>query len=446
MLIRAETGVKGKIDWAFFAAALGLLAMGTLSVFSAANELPYYGQVIQKHLSALALGGLLFLFGLTFNYQIFQDQAKVLYGVIIAVLVAVLLVGVTQRGQKAWFNLGFMTFQPAELARASTILVLAAFLDFRARKTHEFATVLMTVGVAAPVMMLILKQPDFSTTLVFFPVLLGMLFCAGASIAHLLAVTGFGFMALSMPLFYTLCQVRYAEAGPGSWAYWILQTSRFGAATWIVVGSIIAASVLAWRLAAMARFHVRAVFFVVAPLILISGFFSGIMVHRQLKGYQRNRFVAFLAPETDIQGAAYNVRQSQIAIGSGGVVGKGLFSGTQSRLGFLPERHTDFVYAVVGEELGFFGTMAILSLYLALIWRIVIAGRLARDRFGFLICCGMATMYSFHLVLNVGMCLGLMPVAGIPLPLISYGGSSLVITLWTLGVVANVYSRRYSLL
>ena len=138
--------------------------------------------------------------------------------------------------------------------------------------------------------------------------------------------------------------------------------------------------------------------------------------------------------------------QSQIAIGSGGALGKGLFNGTQSQLGFLPERHTDFIYAVVGEEMGFVGTMTILAFYLLLIWRIVSIGKLARDRYGFLVCSGLATMFCFELVLNVGMCLGLMPVAGIPLPLISYGGSSLVITLWALGIAANIYSRRYALL
>ena len=187
-------------------------------------------------------------------------------------------------------------------------------------------------------------------------------------------------------------------------------------------------------------------FFVAVPIILSAGVISGIAVNAKMKSYQRNRFVAYVAPQADIQGAAYHVRQGQIAIGSGGPWGKGLFNGTQSQLGFLPERHTDFIFAVVGEEMGFVGAITIVGLYLLLIYRIVTIGKAARDRYGFLVCSGLATMFCFELVLNVGMCLGLMPVAGIPLPLISYGGSSLVITLWSLGIVANIYSRRYALL
>ena len=163
-------------------------------------------------------------------------------------------------------------------------------------------------------------------------------------------------------------------------------------------------------------------------------------------GYQRNRFVAWIAPQSDTQGASYNVIQSQIAVGSGGMWGKGLFSGTQSQLGFLPERHTDFVFANVGEEMGFWGTSLILGLYMVLLWRIVAAARQARDRYGYLVCAGLASTLAFQLTLNVGMCVGLMPVAGVPLPLVSYGGSSLFVTLWTLGIVANIYARRYALL
>lgn len=446
MPIKTESGVRGRVDWWFAAAAGGLVVLGTIAILSAASPIPYYGQIVQRHFMALFAGTLLFLLGLGFNYQIFQDQAKAIYGLALVMLVAVLLIGITQRGHKAWFHLSFLTFQPAELARICVILVLAAFLDYRAGRISEFATVFQALALLAPVMVLILKQPDFSTTLTFFPVLLGMLFCAGASLPHILSVVGYGLVAIGMPLLYTFCQVRYPQALPGSAPHFILQTSRLGMAAVLVLSGIALASLAAWRLSILMRLQARAVYFIAIPLILGAGLVSGILVNRQLKGYQRNRFVAYVAPEADIQGAAYHVHQSQIAIGSGGVVGKGLFAGTQSQLGFLPERHTDFIYAVVGEEMGFLGAMGILALYFLLIWRIVAAGRLARDRYGYLVCCGLATMFAFELVLNVGMCVGLMPVAGIPLPLISYGGSSLVITMWSLGIVANIYSRRYALL
>jgi len=434
------------MDWGFVAAAGGLALLGTVAILSAASPIPYYGQIVQRHFIALALGTLFFLFGLGFNYQIYQDQAKAIYALALVLLVGVLLLGTTQRGHRSWFHLPFLTFQPAELGRLCVILALAAFLDSRARRIREFATVLQSLLLVAPVLILILKQPDFSTTLTFFPVLLGMLFCAGASLPHLLTVTGYGVLAVGIPLLYVFCQVRYPQAPPGSWPFLVLETSRMGLATILTLAAAAGTGFLAWRLSVLMRLQVRAVTFIVAPLVFAAGLVSGILINGQLKGYQRNRFVAYLAPQMDIQGAAYHVHQSQIAIGSGGVLGKGLFAGTQSQLGFLPERHTDFVYAVIGEEMGFLGTMGILSFYLLLVWRIVVAGRLARDRYGYLVCSGLATMFAFELVLNVGMCVGLMPVAGIPLPLISYGGSSLVITLLSLGIVTNIYSRRYALL
>jgi rod shape determining protein RodA len=446
MPIKAETGVKGRIDWTLMFAALGLVIMGTITMFSAASPLPHYSSIIEKHFIAAGMGSLLFLAALGFNYQIFQDQSKVLYGFILAVLGAVLVLGTVHKGHRSWLHLGPLTFQPSELARVMIVLVLAAFLDWRSRKIREFSTLLFAVGVIAPIMILILKQPDFGSTLTFFPIMAGMMFCAGAEMSHLFAVMGYGMTTISMPLLYIFCQVRFPQPAAGSIPYFLLQTSKLGMATVALMVGAAVVCLVAWRLATWLRLQARSLYFVAIPLILSAGIVTGIMLNKQLKGYQRNRFVAFVAPQADIQGAAYHVHQSQIAIGSGGLFGKGLFSGTQSQLGFLPERHTDFAFSVVGEEMGFVGTSVVVGLYLLMIWRIVLVGRAARDRYGFLVCAGLATMFAFQLVLNVGMCLGLMPVTGVPLPLISYGGSSLMITLWSLGIVANIYSRRYALL
>ena len=188
-----------------------------------------------------------------------------------------------------------------------------------------------------------------------------MLFCAGASMEHLVMLVGYGSMTMVFPLTYVLCQVHFPDAAAGTPARVIMETGRLGWTTALVLLGIAGLAALCWWLAVMMRLRPRAGYFVVAAGILMAGLMSGIMVNKQLKGYQRNRFVAFLSPETDIQGASYNVRQSVIAIGSGGLWGKGLFSGTQSRLGFLPERHTDFIYAVIGEEMSFMGAMGCLG-------------------------------------------------------------------------------------
>lgn len=443
---RLESAYRSRVDWAFILAVAGLTLLGTLAVISAASPLPYGTGIFQRHFLALAVGASLFLLGFGFNYQIFQDQARVIYALTIILMVTVLIIGSTQRGAKAWINLGVVSFQPAELARIFTILVLAAYLDRRARRAHEFSTVFWTLAIAGPVIMLILKQPDLGSTLSFFPLILGMLFVAGAEPWHLFAVFGYGLVSAVVPVLFVWLQVNYPYAEAGSLPYMLQQTSRMGVGTVVVIALFAALGGAAWRLSIMMRMHAKAVYFIAVPAVLSMGLLTGIAVNKQLKGYQRNRVVAFVSPKTDIQGASYNVHQSQIAIGSGGVWGKGLFSGTQGQLGFLPERHTDFIFSVVGEEMGFWGTISILGLYMLLLWRIVVAARSARDRYGFLVCAGMASVYAFSLVFNVGMCIGMAPVAGIPLPLISYGGSSLVITLWALGIVANIYARRYSLL
>ncbi|MDX6768694.1 MAG: rod shape-determining protein RodA [Elusimicrobiota bacterium] len=442
----ASSGQASRVDWTFVFAVSGLLTLGSLSMLSAASTTSFYHAILQKHFVAMALGLFLFSLMLAFNYQVFQDQSKFLYALAVIVVVATLVLGKISRGQRSWIHLGGFAFQPAELARTLVILALGDFLDRRWRRAADPSTVFWALAIAAPVMALILKQPDLSTTLTFVPAITAMLYCAGASLFILALVFGYGALTMSVPLIYTILQVRYPGAAAGSWPDVILSTSRLGLSTLAAVGLFAGASALAWRVATWMRLQVKPHVFIFVPLILSGALLSGIAVHKQLKGYQRNRFVAWVAPHTDSQGAAYNVIQSQIAVGSGGLLGKGLFSGTQSQLGFLPERHTDFVFANVGEETGFVGSAAIVGLYMLLLWRIVTAARLARDRFGYLVCVGLAAMLTFQLALNVGMCLGLMPVAGVPLPLVSYGGSSLMITLWSLGIVANIYARRYALL
>lgn len=198
----------------------------------------------------------------------------------------------------------------------------------------------------------------------------------------------------------------------------------------------------AWWLFRQLRIFLPSFYFVLATAVVLAGFFAGIFVDRQMKTYQRKRVEAFLAPQSDPQGAGYNVLQAQIAMGSGGLLGKGLFSGTQSRLGFVPEKHTDFILAVVGEELGLWGTLLVLGLYLVILWRLVMIGYSASDRYGYLVCGGMFGMFFTYMLINFGMLIGIVPVAGIPLPFISYGGSNLVSSLLALGVAQSVYARR----
>ncbi len=161
-----------------------------------------------------------------------------------------------------------------------------------------------------------------------------------------------------------------------------------------------------------------------------------------LKSYQLNRLLVLINPQLDPLNSGYNVMQSKIAIGSGGLWGKGLFAGTQNRLNFLPERHTDFIFSVLGEELGFVGAVTILLAYFIFIWRGIWIAKEAKDDFGRLLVIGILSMFTFHILENIGMTVGIMPVTGIPLPFLSYGGSSLLTNLIAVGLIINVNIRR----
>lgn len=164
-----------------------------------------------------------------------------------------------------------------------------------------------------------------------------------------------------------------------------------------------------------------------------------------LKEYQKNRILVFLNPESDPLNAGYHVIQSKISIGSGQIFGKGLYHGTQTQLGYLPARHTDFIFAVIGEELGLIGCILVIALLVALTMRVFHISKIARNNFASYICVGVASMFIAHILENVGMCIGLMPVTGIPLPFFSYGGSSLITNMVAVGLVMNVYMRRKSI-
>ncbi len=180
-------------------------------------------------------------------------------------------------------------------------------------------------------------------------------------------------------------------------------------------------------------------------LIIFLHIYFGVPVP-YLKDYQVNRLIVFLNPGVDPYGIGYNLIQSKIAVGSGQLTGKGLFAGTQNQLNFLPEKHTDFIFSVFGEEFGFIGVLILLLLFLFLLWQILQVARQAKDNFGRLLSTGVAAMFLFHIVENIGMTMGVMPITGIPLPFISYGGTYMVISLIAIGLVINVNIRKKKIL
>ncbi|MGM0501040.1 MAG: rod shape-determining protein RodA [Bacillota bacterium] len=197
---------------------------------------------------------------------------------------------------------------------------------------------------------------------------------------------------------------------------------------------------------ANAKFLFGSIFTVIASVVSWVALHIYFGVYMPLKEYQLNRLLVLVDPSRDSLGAGYNVQQSKIAIGSGGFLGKGLFTGSQNQLNFLPEKHTDFIFSVLGEELGFVGAIIILILYFILLWKSLIIAREAKDKFGEYLVVGVISMFAFHILQNIGMAIGLMPITGIPLPFLSYGGSSLITNLLGIALIMNVNMRNKKLM
>lgn len=447
MFGRAEQQIRKRdLDYVLAAAVILLSLIGLSVVISAVNGLAFAGDVVRTHLIALPVAFCAFIFGWLFNYQIYSEQNKALYIFILALLGAVLLFGVVMRGSNSWFRFGSLSFQPTEICRIATILVCASFLARRKNSASEFKTLFYFSLLVLPIFFLIMRQPDFSSIVVTGPALLFLLYTAGFNIFYFILVFMFVLFAGFFPIVWTYIAMAPAAAQNSFLFYAAARLMDNWAYILGFCGAVLFVCWLFWWFARQLRITLAPIFVFVVAGAVLAGFFSGWFVYNHMKPYQRKRIETFLAPQSDPKGAGYNVLQAQIAMGSGGVLGKGYFSGTQSRLGFVPERHTDFILAVLGEERGLLGMMTVLILYIILLWRTAQAAALSSDYFGYLVCCGIFGIFFVYMIFNFGMLIGLVPVAGIPLPFISYGGSNLVASAWAFGIVESVYKRRLSII
>jgi len=309
----------------------------------------------------------------------------------------------TAASTKSWLTIGGMRLgQPSEIAKVTSVLMLARVLsDMRTtpRSLLELWKPLVVVGVP---WLLVMAQPDLGSGLVFIGILFGMLFWAGVPWPLLLITAS---PAISLILAFS----------PRYWAAWFF---------------ILLALVVWYRL------YINEAIFTVVANVLFG--VAAPLLWESLKPYQQKRLLVFLDPMADPKQSGYHVLQSKVAIGSGGVFGKGFTLGTQKRLAFLPEQHTDFIFAVVGEELGFLGVTIALSLFLILFLRIIRVSERANDSFGSLIAFGLLSSWFVHILVNVGMTLSLMPITGIPLPFFSYGGSFMLACWLAIGVLLRV--------
>jgi len=394
------------------ALVVGLSIFGVAMVYSAGQlDVPDPGVAgawrMQLLWLGVSLGSLLVVLHIPTRWL--EWAAVPAYTIGIVLLAATLVIGTglgTARGTKSWIDLGPVMFQPAQFANLATILMLARVLGRWREPPRSIWGLWAPVGIVALPMGLVMLQPDLGTAMVFSALLIAALYWAGTPL-------GLMVMLLSpvVGLFLSFHSVLFSIYMIALIAFlWFYRAYR---------GEGIA--VIAANLAAGA---------IALPL------------WNSLEPYQQARLMVFLDPGMDPRGAGWHLIQSRVAIGSGGLFGKGFTLGTQKRLAFLPEQHTDFIFSVIGEEFGFVGTVGVLLVFGLILWRLTrIAERLA-DPFAGIVVFGIFGVWFAHVIVNVGMTVGLMPITGIPLPFLSYGGSFLLASYLALGMAQRIAAEQ----
>lgn len=354
-------------DWTLFGLVMFISAIGVINIYSASAS---YNQIgtpfFLKQIYWILAGVMLVMMVCSIDYHMLEDIAYWIYGALLLLLCAVLLVGRTSMGATRWLHLGFVSIQPSEPIKIVIIVVFARFFNNRpviqGLSLRDLGYPLLLAGGPA---LLIMKQPDLGTAILVVLIVCSMMMYIG---------------------------VR-----------------------WTALASL---------------------FLAVLPCIYVGW-------HYALREYQKNRILDFINPERDPLGSGYHIIQSKIAVGSGGIMGKGFLHGTQSHLRFLPEQHTDFAFSVFAEEWGFLGCLVVLILYMFLVlWGLHIASK-CNDRFGSLLAVGVTAMLFWHILINMGMVIGLFPVVGVPLPFFSYGGTSMITSMVGVGILLNISMRRF---
>ncbi|WP_010258470.1 rod shape-determining protein RodA [Treponema primitia] len=370
------------------------------------------------------------------DYRRFYDLSVYLYLGTIVLLVYTCLFGRLVNGARAWIGVGAFGIQPSEFAKITTIIFLARYLDNSKRNRNSFVRFVFSCAIVFVPMVVILLQPDFGTSLVFIPILLAMTFIAGMSLRYVLflgacIVCTAVFMVLPLWQSYILRQSMPSMN--------ILNNTTFVVITVLALG-IIAAIALFGFLRYKKRYFYWIVYF---TTIIILSLGVSFVSHKVLKDYQIMRLIVFLDPNVDPRGSGWNIIQSITAIGSGGFMGRGYLQGTQSHYRFLPQQSTDFIFSIFSEEWGLLGGLLVFTLFLIICLRLVRIMKVTSDPFGSYIAAGLSAMYIFHFLINVGMTMGIMPITGIPLLFMSYGGSALTSAMTGIGLALSIYTRRF---
>jgi len=392
------------VDLVLWGVPLGLTFLAGILIASTQRQADYADWY--QHWITAAVGMAIALLLASIPLERWSPLQWPLYGGMVASLIAVRLIGTSALGAQSWINIGGFYVQPSEFAKVAAILLLAGVLSrFPVERPVDLLRPTAMIGLP---WLLVFVQPDLGTSLVFGAVLLTMLFWAGMPLAWV--------VLLLSPL------VTAILAGVIPWALLL----------WIPLMALLAWRSLPWkRLALAVVTGVQGLFAVATPWLWAHG----------LRQHQRERLTMFLDPSQDPLGGGYHLLQSTVGIGSGGLWGAGLMQGSLTRLRFIPEQHTDFIFSALGEETGFVGSVLVVACFALLMGRLLQIASRARTDYESLVVVGIAAMLMFQVVVNINMTIGLGPITGIPLPWLSYGRSAMLVNFIALGLCASVARR-----
>jgi len=399
--------ISNKFDSLVFLSVISLTIIGLLAIYSATNNHPTASGNFQKQLVTGIFGLILFFVAYFIPYKTFRFIALPTYLFSILILGLVLVFGKTVYGAKSWISLGPIGFQPSEFAKISIILFLASLLTRKRKNPNNIRDFLEISAYVSIPIILILLEPDMGTAIVYFIIAIVMLFWSGVDL--------FWFFLFLSPIV-------------------VVFASLFGVAAFVI--AILAVLVL--------LVYFKKNIFVNASIVVMNMSAAYLMDYgiKFLQPHQQKRIETFINPSADPLGAGYNILQTKLAIGSGGFWGKGFLHGNQTQLRFIPEQWTDFIFCVIGEEFGFIGSIIVIILFFILFFRLLHIATHTKNKFGSTVIIGTLALMFTHFIINIGMDIGIAPVIGLPLPFLSYGGSSLIVNLTLIGIALNFYKNR----
>ncbi|WP_154852507.1 rod shape-determining protein RodA [Cyclobacterium xiamenense] len=411
-----------RIDWVTIALYFALVLVGWLNIYAAVYDEQNATSIFDfsinsgKQLVWIGTAILLIVLIMVADYRLFQNLSLVLYLFFVVILFLTPFIGKEINGQRAWFELGVFRLQPAEFAKFATALALAKLMENPTFDLSKLSYQLKAIGIVLLPVSLIMLQPDTGTAMVYSSFFI-MLYREGMPQKYY--VFSLGLIGLSV---VTL-------AVENSWYV-------FGGLGFLVL-LLVLASKKSWK---------NMLGIVLLGLLMAGYSYSLDKVVEKLPPHQQNRIMVLFDPDVDPLGVGWNVTQSKIAIGSGGLLGKGYLEGTQTKFDFVPEQHTDFIFCTLGEEFGWTGSLVMISLFVALLLRLIFLAERQKTRFSRIYGYCVVSLLFFHFAINIAMTIGLFPVVGIPLPFFSYGGSSLWSFTLLLFIFVKLDSHRIQIL